>query len=80
MAYDVSAVRATYPALSDGYAYLDGAAGTQVPEAVIEAIASAYRRGSETWAGRSRPATGRTPSSPRLGQRSPTWSAATPGA
>jgi len=45
MAYDVSVVRATYPALSDGYAYLDGAAGTQVPEAVIEAIAGAYRRG-----------------------------------
>ena len=45
MPYDVSAVRATYPALSDGYAYLDGAAGTQVPEAVIEAIAGAYRQG-----------------------------------
>ncbi|GAA4168848.1 cysteine desulfurase-like protein [Phytohabitans flavus] len=45
MVFDVSAVRATYPALSDGYAYLDGAAGTQVPEAVIEAIATAYRRG-----------------------------------
>lgn len=45
MAYDVSVVRATYPALSDGYAYLDGAAGTQVPEAVVDAIASAYRRG-----------------------------------
>ncbi|HEU5111396.1 MAG TPA: cysteine desulfurase-like protein [Micromonosporaceae bacterium] len=45
MSYDVSAVRATYPALHDGYAYLDGAAGTQVPEAVIEAIAGAYRRG-----------------------------------
>lgn len=45
MAYDVSVVRATYPALADGYAYLDGAAGTQVPEAVIDAIASAYRRG-----------------------------------
>nr|MDT0662840.1 cysteine desulfurase-like protein [Micromonospora sp. DSM 115978] len=45
MAYDVSAVRAAYPALSDGYAYLDGAAGTQVPEPVIEAVAGAYRRG-----------------------------------
>jgi cysteine desulfurase family protein (TIGR01976 family) len=45
MAFDVSVVRATYPALSDGYAYLDGAAGTQVPEAVIEAITGAYRRG-----------------------------------
>jgi len=34
-----------YPALADGYAYLDGAAGTQVPGAVVEAIAGAYRQG-----------------------------------
>lgn len=45
MAFDVDAVRATYPALRDGYAYLDGAAGTQVPTAVIDAIADAYRTG-----------------------------------
>jgi cysteine desulfurase family protein (TIGR01976 family) len=38
-------VRARYPALADGHAYLDGAAGTQVPAAVIEAIAAAYRAG-----------------------------------
>src|SRR6201996_8098891 len=38
-------VRAAYPALDDGYAYLDGAAGTQVPAAVIDAIAAAYRSG-----------------------------------
>jgi cysteine desulfurase family protein (TIGR01976 family) len=43
--YDVSAVRASYPALGDGVAYLDGAAGTQVPYAVIEAIVDAYRGG-----------------------------------
>jgi cysteine desulfurase family protein (TIGR01976 family) len=43
--FDVKRVRAAYPALSDGYAYLDGAAGTQVPLAVIEAIADAYRAG-----------------------------------
>ncbi len=30
--FDVEAVRAAYPALRDGYAYLDGPAGTQVPE------------------------------------------------
>jgi len=42
---DVNRVRAAYPALSDGYAYLDGAAGTQVPSAVIEAIADTYRSG-----------------------------------
>ena len=43
--WDVGRVRALYPALTDGYAYLDGAAGTQVPAAVIEAIAGAYRAG-----------------------------------
>jgi cysteine desulfurase family protein (TIGR01976 family) len=43
--FDVAAVRALYPALTDGHAYLDGAAGTQVPVSVIEAIASAYRAG-----------------------------------
>jgi len=43
--FDVSRVRAAYPALGDGYAYLDGAAGTQVPSAVIEAIADTYRSG-----------------------------------
>ena len=45
MTFDVSAVRALYPALADGHAYLDGAAGTQVPVAVIDAIAGAYRAG-----------------------------------
>ena len=43
--FDVAAVRALYPALADGHAYLDGAAGTQVPFPVIEAIAAAYRAG-----------------------------------
>jgi cysteine desulfurase family protein (TIGR01976 family) len=43
--FDVAAVRALYPALADGHAYLDGAAGTQVPALVIEAIAAAYRAG-----------------------------------
>jgi cysteine desulfurase family protein (TIGR01976 family) len=45
MAFDVVAARAAYPALRDGHAYLDGAAGTQVPESVIEAIAAVYRDG-----------------------------------
>ena len=43
--FDVETVRAAYPALRDGYAYLDGAAGTQVPEVVIETIAAAARAG-----------------------------------
>jgi cysteine desulfurase family protein (TIGR01976 family) len=55
---DVSRVRAAYPALSDGYAYLDGAAGTQVPAKVIEAIADAYRSGIGN-AGGAFPASGR---------------------
>ncbi len=42
---DVEAVRAGYPALADGYAYLDGAAGTQVPSSVIDAISAAQRTG-----------------------------------
>jgi cysteine desulfurase family protein (TIGR01976 family) len=45
MAFDVSKVRAAYPALADGYAYLDGAAGTQLPTAVIDAISGAYSAG-----------------------------------
>src|SRR5215475_10956264 len=45
MTLDVAAVRAAYPALADGYAYLDGAAGTQVPATVIDAISAAHRSG-----------------------------------
>jgi cysteine desulfurase family protein (TIGR01976 family) len=45
MTLDVTKVRAAYPALSDGYAYLDGAAGTQLPEPVIDAISAVYRSG-----------------------------------
>jgi len=45
MTIDVSAIRAAYPALADGYAYLDGAAGTQVPASVIQAISAAYAAG-----------------------------------
>jgi cysteine desulfurase family protein (TIGR01976 family) len=43
--FDSKRVRAAYPALSDGYSYLDGAAGTQAPAPVIDAIAEAYRSG-----------------------------------
>jgi cysteine desulfurase family protein (TIGR01976 family) len=45
MQFDVAAVRACYPALADGRAYLDGAAGTQVPAAVIDAISQAQASG-----------------------------------
>jgi cysteine desulfurase family protein (TIGR01976 family) len=52
MPYDVAAVRADYPALADGFAYLDGAAGTQVPVAVVDAIGAAYRSGIGNAGGR----------------------------
>jgi cysteine desulfurase family protein (TIGR01976 family) len=45
MAFDVARVRDSYPALADGFAYLDGAAGTQVPRSVIDAISGAYQVG-----------------------------------
>jgi cysteine desulfurase family protein (TIGR01976 family) len=45
MPFPVQKVRTCYPALADGHAYLDGAAGTQTPQAVIDAIAGAYRSG-----------------------------------
>jgi cysteine desulfurase family protein (TIGR01976 family) len=45
MTFDIAQVRAAYPALADNHAYLDGAAGTQVPDVVIAAIAGAYRAG-----------------------------------
>ena len=45
MTFDVLRVKSSYPALGDGYAYLDGAAGTQVPSSVIAAISGAYLAG-----------------------------------
>ncbi len=45
MKFNVEDVRAGYPALADGYAYLDGAAGTQVPAVVIEAISTVQAAG-----------------------------------
>ncbi len=61
MTFDIGRVRAAYPALGDGYAYLDGAAGTQVPSVVIEAIAEVYRAGIGN-AGGAFPASGRADS------------------
>ena len=45
MPLDIARIRSCYPALADGYAYLDGAAGTQVPSSVITAISGAYLAG-----------------------------------
>ncbi|HEX3977545.1 MAG TPA: cysteine desulfurase-like protein [Solirubrobacteraceae bacterium] len=41
----IESIRAEFPGLAEGWALLDGAAGTQVPAAVIEAIAAALRDG-----------------------------------
>ena len=41
----IESIRAEFPGLAGGWASLDGAAGTQVPAAVIEAIAAALRDG-----------------------------------
>ena len=49
--YDVSRIRAQYPALAGPTVYLDGAAGTQSPVEVIEAIAAAYRVGTSNGGG-----------------------------
>jgi selenocysteine lyase/cysteine desulfurase len=71
----VGRVRALYPALADGYAYLDGAAGTQVPAAVVEAVAGAYRAGIGNVGG-AFPASGRSEAIVAECRRGwPTWSA-----
>jgi cysteine desulfurase family protein (TIGR01976 family) len=44
MTFDVARVRAAYPALTEGFAHLDGAAGTQMAEPVIDAVAGTLRR------------------------------------
>ncbi|GAB3280894.1 cysteine desulfurase-like protein [Parasphingorhabdus pacifica] len=45
MAYDVEKIRTQFPALADGRVWLDGAGGTQVPQAVIDAVCETYRAG-----------------------------------
>ncbi|WP_255954759.1 cysteine desulfurase-like protein [Streptomyces odontomachi] len=45
MSFDVSRIRADFPALQDGVAYFDGPGGTQVPRQVAEAIAAAMCSG-----------------------------------
>ena len=55
MTFDIARVRASYPALAEGFAHLDGAAGTQVAAPVIDSIAGTLRRAVRTGAPRSRP-------------------------
>jgi cysteine desulfurase family protein (TIGR01976 family) len=52
MAFDVKRVRAQYPALAGPTVFLDGAAGTQSPDVVIDAVAGAYRLGASNGGGR----------------------------
>lgn len=40
MSFDVAAVRASFPALRAGYAHFDGPGGSQVPQAVADAVAA----------------------------------------
>ncbi|HEX5017030.1 MAG TPA: cysteine desulfurase-like protein, partial [Actinomycetes bacterium] len=49
--YDVERIRSLYPALQGGTVWLDGAAGTQSPESVIDAIADTYRVGTSNGGG-----------------------------
>lgn len=42
-AYDVTAVRAQFPALAEGLAHFDGPGGTQVPAQVADAVATTMR-------------------------------------
>ncbi|UUN25670.1 cysteine desulfurase-like protein [Streptomyces sp. FIT100] len=44
MSYDVTGVRAQFPALTAGIAHFDGPGGTQTPQPVIQAIADALAR------------------------------------
>ncbi|MFE0593499.1 cysteine desulfurase-like protein [Micromonospora echinospora] len=43
MSFDVTRVRAAYPALAEGHLHFDGAAGTQPAAGVVEAVAGAMR-------------------------------------
>jgi cysteine desulfurase family protein (TIGR01976 family) len=51
MSYDVERIRALYPALQSDRVWLDGAAGTQSPTSVIEAMADTYRSGTSNGGG-----------------------------
>jgi cysteine desulfurase family protein (TIGR01976 family) len=51
MSYDVARIRSLYPSLQSDRVWLDGAAGTQSPTSVIEAIADVYRIGTSNGGG-----------------------------
>jgi cysteine desulfurase family protein (TIGR01976 family) len=51
VAFDVAAVRRRFPALDRGLAFFDAPGGTQVPDAVVEAIAEYLRRSNANLGG-----------------------------
>src|SRR3954454_65361 len=48
---DVASVRARFPALAGGAAYLDGPGGSQVPQEVVDAIAACLRESNANLGG-----------------------------
>jgi cysteine desulfurase family protein (TIGR01976 family) len=51
MSFDLEAVRASFPALASGVAFLDGPGGTQCPQSVIDAIAAYLRESNANLGG-----------------------------
>jgi cysteine desulfurase family protein (TIGR01976 family) len=51
MTFDLEAVRARFPALASGVAFLDGPGGTQCPQSVIDAIAAYLRESNANLGG-----------------------------
>ncbi|WBB81449.1 cysteine desulfurase-like protein [Micromonospora sp. WMMD882] len=45
MPFDITRIRAGYPALAEGHLHFDGAAGTQTAATVVDAVADAMRAG-----------------------------------
>ena len=76
VAFDVAAVRARFAALQRQTAFLDGPAGTQAPDSVIEAMASYLREsnanpGGAFAASSQRPGRGRARTTPRRASSAP---------
>ena len=51
MTFDLEAIRARFPALASGVAFLDGPGGTQCPQSVIDAIAGYLRESNANLGG-----------------------------
>jgi cysteine desulfurase family protein (TIGR01976 family) len=51
VAFDITALRAQFPALASGLVFLDAPGGTQVPQSVIDAMASVLRDGNANLGG-----------------------------